>query len=139
IKRASGKSAVMMCPSILNSKEFAVKFRDAGISAASVSSIDSATAISRIIDEFIAGRIKVLCNVDIVGEGFDFPKIECLIIANKTRSLVRYRQWVGRALRCAPGKYRAIIIDHVGIIAGENGHGMPDYNINWDIENPPKE
>lgn len=63
------------------------------------------------------------------------PAAEVLIMLKKTASFIAYRQWIGRVLRRAEGKERAIIIDHVGNV---NAHGMPDDHIDWDIENPPR-
>ena len=128
---AWGKRAVMMCPSILNAQEFAREFKKSGVTAAYISSNQSATEITRVLTHFARGDINVMCNVDMLGEGFDMPEIECLIIANTTQSLVRYRQWVGRVLRVSKDKKQALVIDHVGVVAQ---HGMPDEPILWDIE-----
>ncbi|RLM24767.1 hypothetical protein BIY29_08610 [Brenneria alni] len=131
----SGQQAIVMCPAIKNAREIAGQFRDAGISAASISSDMAATDVWRAIDEFSSGRINVLCNVDMVGEGFDVPGVVGLIIARVTQSFIMYRQWIGRILRPAPGKIQAIIVDLVGAISL---HGEPDENVVWDIDEPPK-
>ncbi len=135
-KLANGKKAVMMCPSITNAQEFAAEFRAAGIPATHISSRQSYTDISRALDALRSGQVKVLCNVDMVSEGFDLPDIEVMILARRTGSLIAYRQWVGRALRPAPGKQEAIIIDHVNNVAK---HDMPDAPIEWDLLNPPRQ
>ena len=131
---ALGKQAIMMCPAILNAEAFAKQFRAAGVPAACISSNDTPNGIARLLDAFASGQIRVLCNVDMVGEGFDLPAVEVLIIATKTASFPRYRQWVGRVLRPAPGKAHAIIIDLTGMVAQ---HGMPDEHVAWDLINPP--
>lgn len=131
---APGMRAIMMCPAIKNAEMFAQAFRDAGIPAACISSVLSPGEIARLIDAFRAGRIRVLTNVDMVGEGFDLPDCDALIIATRTASFPRYRQWCGRVLRPAPSKQRAIIIDHAGMCVA---HGMPDEPVKWDLVTPP--
>lgn len=129
-----GKQTIVMCPSIKNAEELADEFKAENISAACISSAMSATDVSRVIDFFANGRIKVLCNVEMVGEGFDVPAVEGLILARKTKSFIMYRQWIGRALRQSEGKQFAIIAD----LCGNYEHGVPDDNIIWDLESPPK-
>ena len=131
---ADGKQAIMMCPAIINAEEFAEQFRAAGIPAACISSNLTSNAIARLLDQFASGRIRVLTNVDMVGEGFDLPAVEVLIIATRTASFPRYRQWAGRVLRPSTGKPHAIIIDLTGMVSG---HGTPDEPVVWDLINPP--
>lgn len=132
---ADGSRAILMAPAITNAEEFAEQFRAAGIPSACINSRQSPSEIARLLDEFGAGRIRVLTNVDMVGEGFDLPACDTLIIATRTASFPRYRQWCGRVLRPAPGKRRAVIIDHTGMVAE---HGQPDEPVAWDLIDPPK-
>ncbi len=132
---APGRRAVVMCASIRNAQEHAEAFRAAGIPAACISSEMSAATVAHVLDAFGSGRVLVLCNVDMVGEGFDLPAVEVLIMLRRTASFVAYRQWVGRALRPAEGKREALIIDHVGNVIE---HGMPDDPVAWDLLAPPR-
>lgn len=61
---------------------------------------------------FAAGAIKVLCNVEIVTEGFDVPACDAAILARATQSESLFLQMAGRACRPAPGKERALLLDH---------------------------
>lgn len=131
---ATGQRAILMAPAIKNAEEFAVDFRADGVPAACINSTQSPAEISRLLDAFRAGHIKVLTNVDMVGEGFDLPACEALIIATRTASFPRYRQWCGRVLRPDPHKRGAVIIDLTGMVAQ---HGMPDEPVEWDLLNPP--
>jgi hypothetical protein len=58
------------------------------------------------------GQIKVVCNVDVIGLGVDWPEISCIVLARPTKSFMRYVQNVGRGLRIAPDKTDLIVIDH---------------------------
>ena len=131
---AAGTQAIVMCPAISNAAEFADDFKAAGIPAACIHSHMTAASIARVLDAFAAGRVLVLTNVDMVGEGFDLPAVQTLIIATRTASFPRYRQWVGRVLRPAAGKKQAIIIDLASQIPA---HGLPCDPVIWDLLNPP--
>ena len=51
------------------------------------------------VSEFKAGRIRVLCNYEVLTTGFDAPKVDTVFIARPTFSSVLYRQMIGRGLR----------------------------------------
>lgn len=102
--------------------------------AAVIHSQLSASENARRIDLFRRKKIRFLISVDMVGEGFDVPGIECVQICRPTQSLGLHRQMIGRALRPLPGKERAIIIDHVGNLLRL---GLPDDPIHWDLREPP--
>lgn len=67
----------------------------------------------RIINEFKEGKIKVLCNVNCLTAGFDFPALDTVVLGRPTLSLALYMQMIGRAVRKYDGK-DAWIIDCVG-------------------------
>jgi superfamily II DNA or RNA helicase len=58
-----------------------------------------------------SGEIKVLCNVLVLTEGFDEPKVDCIIMARPTQSRALYVQCIGRGLRLAPAKENCLILD----------------------------
>ena len=62
--------------------------------------------------DFSKGKVLVLCQHSIVSEGVDIPDIEAIQLTCPTKSLVSWFQKIGRAMRPAPGKETAIIIDH---------------------------
>ena len=51
------------------------------------------------ISDFKSGKLKVLINFGVLSTGFDAPKLNTLIVARPTKSIVLYSQIVGRALR----------------------------------------
>ena len=55
----------------------------------------------------------MLCNVDLISEGFDVPDCGAAILLRPTKSLTLYIQQSMRCMRYQPGK-TAVIIDHVG-------------------------
>ena len=82
----------------------------------------------RLINEFKAGKIQVLVNVELFTEGFDCPDVSFIQLARPTRSLALYLQQVGRGLRYVEGKEKTIFIDNVGLY---NYFGLPDANRKW--------
>lgn len=51
------------------------------------------------IDDFKDKKLKVMINYGVLSTGFDAPKLNTLIIARTTKSIVLYSQMIGRALR----------------------------------------
>lgn len=65
----------------------------------------------RILSQFKQGKIKCVVNVGVLTTGFDYPELECVLMARSTMSLALYYQIVGRAMRIAPTKESAWIVD----------------------------
>jgi len=57
-----------------------------------------------ILENFKAGRIKVVANVGTLTTGFDYPELDTIILGRPTKSLALYYQMVGRAIRPCKGK-----------------------------------
>lgn len=127
---ARGKTAVAFCASIEHSQHVAASFREAGIVAWHLDGKTPAGERKEAIRAFRNGDIRVLCNVDLMGEGFDLPSLEVSILLRPTKSLSLYMQQVGRALRPAPGKPHALILDHAGNLLR---HGLPDDEREWQL------
>lgn len=85
-----------------------------------------------IIDDFKKNKIKILINVDLIGEGFNVPSCDCVFLLRATQSLTLYIQQAGRALRADPNNQnkRASIFDFVGNIYR---FGFPDAPRAWSL------
>ena len=70
-----------------------------------------------------------------ISEGVDVPNIAAAILLRPTASVGLYLQQVGRALRPAPGKERALILDFSGNVAR---HGLPDAPRTWSLDAKPR-
>ncbi|WP_342109751.1 DEAD/DEAH box helicase [Methylobacterium sp. SI9] len=70
----------------------------------------------RIVAAFRAGRIRCLTSVGVLGTGFNVPEVDLVALLRPTRSTGLYVQQVGRALRRAPGKTDALILDYAGLV-----------------------
>nr|DAD87833.1 MAG TPA: Chromatin remodeling complex ATPase [Siphoviridae sp. ct43U4] len=89
---------------------------------------------NEIISSFKNGKIKILINVDLIGEGFNVPSCDCVFLLRATQSLTLYIQQAGRALRSDPNNpnKRASIFDFVGNIYR---FGFPDAPRVWSLSN----
>ena len=127
---ANGKKAICYCSSIKHSEKTAEAFNAAGIPARHIDGGTPKAERDKIISDFRQGEITILCNVDLISEGFDVPDCECSILLRPTHSLTLFIQQSMRCMRYRPNK-RAVIIDHVGNYAR---HGMPDDDREWTLE-----
>lgn len=127
---AMGKRAIVGCCSIEHSQHVAAEFRAAGIPFAHIDGEMERSEIARRVKALERGELLGLTNVALVNEGFDVPGIEVAICARPTQSLSLCLQFWGRCLRPAPGKDRAIILDHVGNVMR---HGLPDDARQWSL------
>ena len=132
-EHADGLQAIVYCVNVHHSKHTSKIFNEAGISAQHIDAKTPSSERRDIIEKFRAGEITVLCNVNLFGEGFDVPNMDCVILTRPTKSFTLYYQQAMRALRPNrndPSK-KAIIIDHV-----ENNTRFPmlDEDIPWSLD-----
>ena len=127
---ADGKKAICYCASIKHSQRMATAFCQAGIKAVHIDGNTPKDQRTTIISDFRKGNIRILCNVDLISEGFDVPDCECSILLRPTKSLTLYIQQSMRCMRYQPNK-RAIILDHVG---NYSRHGLPDQDRIWSLD-----
>ncbi len=131
---AEGRQAICYCATINSSKSMAAEFTANGIKAAHIDGDTPKGERAEIIENFRRGGITILCNVDLISEGFDVPDCECAILLRPTKSLTLYIQQSMRCMRYKPEK-RAVIIDHVGNV---HRFGLPDQDFEWSLEPRPQ-
>jgi superfamily II DNA or RNA helicase len=68
---------------------------------------------NKILWDFSAGKINVLCAVDILNEGVDVPDVNIVVFQRVTHSRRIFLQQLGRGLRLAEGKDKVIVLDFV--------------------------
>lgn len=129
---ARGSQTVCYCTSREHSKHVVEKFKQAGVPAAFVDGETPSAERSQIIEDFRTKKVKLLCNVDLLGEGFDVPSMDAVILARPTASLTLFIQQSMRPLRPDPDNpnKKAIIIDHVGNCFR---HGLPNSPQEWTL------
>lgn len=133
-KITPGSKAICYLPSIRMSKAMAEAFRGAGIPAAHIDGDTPKQERADTVQAFRDGKILVLCNVDLISEGFDVPDCGVSILLRPTKSLVLYIQQAMRCMRYQKGK-RAVILDHVGNVSR---FGKPDEPREWSLDTKPE-
>lgn len=127
---ANNQQAILYAHSVEASQGFAKAFKAQGINAAHADAKTPKRERERIMEDFRSGTIKVLCNVDLISEGFDVPDCNVVILLRPTASLVLHMQQSMRSMRYKPNK-KAIIIDHV---ANYLEHGLPTTEHEWSLK-----
>ena len=128
LKYAKGLKGIVYTVNKQHNKQLCKEFNECGIRAYDIDSDTCAEDRKRIVEQFRAGRIDIICNVDIFTEGFDCPDVEVIQLARPTKSLGLYLQQVGRGLRIAPGKRKVLFLDNVGL---HNTFGFPASKRMW--------
>jgi len=128
---AYGKSKKCVCFAINveHSQAIAQYYNQYGIPALHLDGAMPPKERQAIIAQFRHGHTLILCNCNIITEGFDLPEIEVVQLARPTQSLALYLQMVGRALRYKPNK-TAIILDHAN---NWQIHGSPKDDFTWTL------
>ena len=111
LKQGGGGKTLCFCVDCAHAQKVQAAFHEAGINAGY---IDAKTPISErkgIAKDFHAGHVPIVCNVGTLTTGVDWD-VRCLILARPTKSIMLFEQIIGRALRTAPGKEKATILDH---------------------------
>lgn len=129
---ADGLQGIVFGVDRLHSRELADAFNGAGVSAVHLDGATPTNERKREIERFRAGETRILCNVELFGEGFDVPNVSYVGLARPTQSLALHLQQCGRALRLFPGKANAVICDHAGNAL--RLATLPDDDRQWSLE-----
>lgn len=132
---APGKKGVTFAVDVTMAHEHAAAFRQAGVRAAVLSADTPSAERLQIIRAYRGDGLDEVCNVDVLGEGFDLPGIVRATFARPTASYGLFVQQFGRALRPMDGEPTAIILDHVGNVLRHGG--PPDKGLPWSLDGLP--
>ncbi|NJN22045.1 MAG: DEAD/DEAH box helicase [Leptolyngbya sp. RL_3_1] len=126
-----GKRCLAFAVSVAHSKAIAQCYRVAGIPAEHLDGDTPSDERKAALARFESGETLVLSNCGLFTEGYDLPTLDAVQVARPTKSLSLWLQMVGRALRPAPGKDYALILDHTRNWAI---HGLPTRPRVWTLE-----
>ena len=130
-KYCEGMQTVVFTVDVEQAHDIAKAFEARGICAVALSANNTDKERQDAITAFRRKEIRVIVNVDLLGEGFDCPAIEAVIMARPTASYGLFVQVFGRALRLLDGKQFGLIIDMVGNV---KRHGLPDAPRQWSLD-----
>ena len=109
LKNAADRKAIVFCCDIKHSQDLAEEFKKAGVVAEAVWGAMDGRGDT--LGNYARGDTKVVCNCNVLTEGFDDPTTSAVLLARPTKSRGLYVQMVGRGLRLAPDKKDCLVLD----------------------------
>jgi len=110
----SSKHILVFMQSVAEAIQFSEYLQLRGISSASINAKTPKKEREDILRRFKSGEIRVVSNVQCLTVGFDFPELDCIIVARPIQSIRLFQQVLGRGIRNAPGKERCKVYDLAG-------------------------
>jgi ribonuclease E len=104
---------VLYTAGVQHAHNVAEAFRAVGINAQAVSGQTPKRELAEILAGFERGEVDVLCNAQLLAEGWNSPRATICMHLAPTASRRIYQQRVGRVTRRAPGKEAGLVIDFV--------------------------
>ncbi len=129
-EHAENRSTVVFAVGVDHSKALAKAFSDAGIRAFHLDSSTSEDERTACLVALETGRVRVVCNVGILCEGWDQPRVKCAVMARPTLSLTLHMQTAGRIMRPWEG-VTPVLLDHSGNV---ERHGLPHEDREWGLD-----
>ena len=108
---AAGRRCLVFCVDVEHARSVAAAFQAAGVRAAAVWGAMPQEDRARTLERFGSGELDVVTNCNVLTEGFDEPRVDCVIMARPTRSRLLYVQMVGRGTRLHGDKRDLVVID----------------------------
>lgn len=130
-EHAPDRPTILFAPTVHSAGVIADALRASGFVTEVVWGAMTTEARRRVLSDYRAGKVQVLCNVGVLTEGTDLPRTSCVVVARPCRSRGLYQQMVGRGLRTdgvpplptrerrlaailASGKSDCLVLDLVG-------------------------
>lgn len=130
LKLGENRQTVAFCVDVNHSKHVRDQFLAAHIPSAHLDGETPTREREGLLADLASGRIRVLCSVGVLTEGWDSPIVSCCLMLRPTKSLGLHLQMCGRVLRPYPGKEDCIVLDHAG---NTLRHGMIDDERDWEL------
>lgn len=127
---ARRRPAVVFAPHVQAATEFCEEFVRKGVQAEVVSERSTPEARAATLRALETGALDVVCNVQVLTEGWDCPRVSCVIVARRVGTQGLWMQMTGRGLRPAPGKRDCLLLDLCGM-----AHllGLPDEDRSYSL------
>ena len=125
---AAGRKGIVYAIDRRHAQHIAEYYREHGVDCCAIDCKTPEEERKRLTDDYTAGRLQVIVNVDLYSEGYDMPDMEFIQLARPTLSLSKYLQQVGRGMRTCKGKEHVLILDQVGLY---QTFGLPTDERDW--------
>ena len=108
-KNAWGRRTIWFTANVQHALDLAAAFEAHGIAAKAVWGDDPDRQEK--IDSHKAGEYDIICCAQLLGIGYDDPKVSCIGFGAPIKSTVNYSQKLGRGTRIADGKEDLLVLD----------------------------
>jgi DNA repair protein RadD len=78
----------------------------------------------KVLSDLASGEISVICSVDMITTGFDFPALDCIVCLRPTLSSSLWVQIQGRGTRLHESKNNCLVLDYAGNLIRLGGVDM---------------
>lgn len=112
-EKCKDRKALAYCVDVAHTKALSKKFRDAGFSSDIIVGETPIEERTKIYENFRDDDIDVLCNCQVLTEGYDERSVNAILVCRPTQSKPLYIQMIGRGTRLSPetGKKDCLIVD----------------------------
>lgn len=104
---------IVFCRSIEHTVRARMALNAVGVPAAELHSDLPKFDVTRRLQQFRDGELRVLTVVDILNEGIDIPEVRLIVFNRVTHSRRVFLQQLGRGLRRTEGKGEVVVLDFV--------------------------
>ena len=108
---ADGRTAIIFCSGVEQSRLITSLFNKVNITCEHLEADTDSDERAAICKRLQLGETRVLSSVGTLTEGFDEPRVSCVVLARPTRSRALLFQMAGRGLRMFPGKQDCLMLD----------------------------
>lgn len=108
------RSILVFCSGVDHAYAMRDEFRRQGETAEAVLGDTPSEERARILEDFKAGRVRVVTNNSVLTTGFDAPDTDVLVMARPTESTVLYVQSAGRGMRPKKHSKDCLVLDFAG-------------------------
>lgn len=138
-----GLAGVAYTATVAQAHALADEMVERGVRAAAVSGQTQAKELQRVLKDFGAGKIDVLCNADLLTEGWDETRAAVVMHLAPTTSERVFVQRLGRVMRPAPDKEAVSVEflpagDPMGVQTSHDLFGMGWYKPLGRVAGPPE-
>lgn len=113
IINAEGRRCVMaFCVNREHAEHVQHAFSRSGVDARLVTGVSKKEVRRQTVEDFRAGKFRVLVNINVYTEGFNVKQVDCVAVYRPTKSAGMWCQMVGRGLRLHPAKTDCLVLDY---------------------------
>jgi DNA repair protein RadD len=115
VRRMDGRKAIIFfCVTVEHAKQVSGYLAEHSITAPVIHAKTPPRERRDVIAQFTRGDLRTVVNVNVLSEGFDARRIDCVVLMRPTASAGLFYQQVGRGLRLHQDKNDCLVLDFAG-------------------------